>query len=186
VLVGVIIALICGAGIQLVHHLLPDRGVSAVRWLVGSIDDDQNPARLALAAAICLASIIAAWRWAPWLDAASLSDDEAASVGVPLARVRALLLIASGGLATLAVLLAGPLGFVGLVAPHAARLLGGPGHRRLVWSAPLAGAALVLAADLGVRLIDTPTGRVPLGVVTAVVGGPLFIALLLRERRGVA
>ena len=184
ILVGVIVSIICGAGIQFVHHLLPDRGVSAARWLVGAIDDNLGTGRLAFSAALCLAAMLIASRWSPWLDAASLSDDEAASVGVPLAPLRAMLLLTSGVLATLAVLIAGPLGFVGLVAPHAARLLGGPGHRLLVWSAPLAGAALVLAADIGVRLIATPTGRVPLGVITAVVGGPVFIVLLLRERRG--
>jgi len=79
---------------------------------------------------------------------------------------------------------AGPIGFVGLVCPHAARLMGGPGHRGLIIAAGLAGAALVVASDALVKSFTLGGGRMPIGVVTAAIGGPAFIWLLRRMRRG--
>lgn len=182
ILVGVIIAILCGAGIRLAHHLLPDRGLSAARWLFGAIHDDLSPLRLAIAGGLTVVAMgLSAW-FGPMLDAASLSEEEATSVGVPIGRLRVGLFVGSGVLASLAVVLAGPVGFVGLVAPHAARLLGGAGHRVLCVTAPLAGAALVIGADTLVKAIELPTGRLPIGVVTALIGGPVFLVLLLRTR----
>ncbi|MEL7473111.1 MAG: iron ABC transporter permease [Planctomycetota bacterium] len=186
ILVGVIVAIICGAGIRLIQHLLPDQGVAASRWLMGALRDDQPARRILLAGGLTLAATIAGAWLGPAMDAASLSEDEARSLGVPLGGLRAGLFIASGVLASLAVVIAGPIGFVGLVGPHAARLVGGPAHRGLVIGAAIAGAALVVGADTLVRVIETPTGRIPIGVITALIGGPLFIALLLNGRRASA
>jgi iron complex transport system permease protein len=82
------------------------------------------------------------------------------------------------------VVLAGPIGFVGLVCPHVVRLGAGPGHRLLSVGAAMAGAALVIGADALVRAIDLASGRMPIGVLTAIVGGPVFLWLLRREMRG--
>ncbi|HEX8384970.1 MAG TPA: iron chelate uptake ABC transporter family permease subunit, partial [Rubricoccaceae bacterium] len=76
---------------------------------------------------------------------------------------------------------AGLVGFVGLVAPHLVRLLLGPGHRTLLPGAAVAGAALLVAADLAGRTVLAPV-EVPIGIVTAVTGAPFFLWLLLRER----
>jgi iron complex transport system permease protein len=114
------------------------------------------------------------------LDAACLSDDEARSVGVPLGWLRVTLFLAAGILTAATVSLTGPIAFVGLVAPHAARLLVGPRHATLALGSALAGAALLLAADSARQLLEIGGGRLPVGVLTAVIGGPVFLLLLRR------
>jgi iron complex transport system permease protein len=121
------------------------------------------------------------------MDAAALGDDEARSVGVNVGGLRALAFVLAGVLSAAAVVLAGPIGFVGLVAPHVVRLLAGPSHRTLIVGSALAGAALVLLADSGVaglRALGFAGGRPPLSVLTSLVGGPVFIGLLRRRQRG--
>jgi iron complex transport system permease protein len=102
---------------------------------------------------------------------------------VRLGALRATLFLLAGALSAGSVLLAGPIGFVGLVCPHLARLLGGAAHRPLVVSSALLGGAVIVLADVGVRMIDLGAGRMPIGVLTALIGGPVFIALLRREIR---
>jgi len=93
------------------------------------------------------------------------------------------MLFAIGGLlAAVAVAYAGPIGFVGLIAPHLARRLVGPRHADLVPAAALAGAALLVGADALRQAIDLGTGRLPVGVVTALAGGPAFLWLLRKGR----
>jgi iron complex transport system permease protein len=102
-------------------------------------------------------------------------------VGVGLSRLRTVLFLTSGVLTAGSVVLAGPIGFVGLICPHAVRLLAGPGHRVLVLGSALAGAALVVGCDALVRVVDLGTGQLPIGVLTSLLGGPVLIWLLRRE-----
>lgn len=183
VLVGVIVAILCGAGIEVVRQLLPDQGVAAYRLLVGAIRDDLSRTPLLACAGVVAGCVGVAMAAGRAMDAAALSPDEAASVGVPLPALRLLLFAVSGVLTACAVVLAGPIGFVGLIAPHAARSLAGPSHRGLIAAAGLAGGALVVGADVLVKVIDLGTGRLPLGVVTALLGGPAFLVLLRKTRR---
>jgi iron complex transport system permease protein len=118
------------------------------------------------------------------LDAACLTDDEARSVGVPLDGLRRGLFTLGGLLAAVAVCMVGPIAFVGLLAPHAARLVVGPRHRHLVPAALLAGGGLLVFADVVRQMIDLGGGRLPVGVVTSMVGGPVFLVLLIRGRTG--
>lgn len=182
ILVGVIIGLMCSSGIMIVQHLLPDRGVRTSRWLLGAIVDDTPRWRALAVGALVMVCAGAGVRWGRWLDGASLAADEAASVGVPLGLVRLSLLVASGALAAGAVWVAGPIGFVGLVAPHLGRLLGGAAHRSLVVSASLIGAAMVVGADGLIAELPTSAGRLPLGVVTTLLGGPVFLWMLFQGR----
>lgn len=178
VLVGAVVAVVTGAATQIVQRLLPDGGVAVSRMLVGVIRDD-SPAWMtgALALLVVSSATLASWGGGV-LDAMSLDEDEARSVGVPVGLVRAGLLCGAGLLAAGAVVVAGPIGFVGLVAPHAARLVIGPGHRWLVVSATLLGAAALLWADVLVGAVTLPSGRLPVGAVTALVGGPVFVWML--------
>jgi len=109
-----------------------------------------------------------------------LGEDAAAHLGIDVRRERAILL----GLASLAtaaaVAVSGLIGFVGLVAPHVVRLAVGPNARLVLPLAALFGAILMVAADLAARLV----GEIPVGVVTAVIGAPFFLALLRRTRAG--
>lgn len=183
ILVGVIVAIMCSAATMFLQHLLPDRGLAVGRWLLGALPDDAGWPQLGAIGAVTLASVLAAMLFAPAMDAASLGDDEARSLGVPLGRLRAFLFVASGVLTAGAVVLAGPIGFVGLVCPHLIRLGAGPGHRTLVLGSVLAGGALVVGADALVKSIDLGAGRMPIGILTSILGGPLFIVMLRRQVR---
>jgi len=183
ILIGVVVSLICGAGIVFVQHLMPDRGVAmSARWVMGAINDDVAWSWALCIGALTLAGVgVGAWQ-GPTMDAAALGEDEARSVGVRLGVVRAWLFVLSGALTAGAVLLAGPIGFVGLVCPHLVRLLAGPSHRVVVIGSALLGAALIVLADASVKMIDLGGGRMPIGVITAIVGGPVFIWMLRREQ----
>ncbi|MEM1185300.1 MAG: iron ABC transporter permease [Planctomycetota bacterium] len=184
VLVGVVVSVMLGAATVFVQQLMPDRGESVRRWAMGLLSDELGWTDVGILAALVLVGAGAAWLMAPAMDAASLSEDESRSVGVRLGRVRFALFLVAGGLTAASVVVAGPIGFVGLVCPHAARLMGGPGHRGLIIAAGLAGAALVVASDALVKSFTLGGGRMPIGVVTAAIGGPAFIWLLRRMRRG--
>lgn len=185
VLIGVIVGILCGAATLFVSYLLPlERRFAISRWTVGALSDESS--NLAVWSGLGIAAAgaaLGAWL-GPSMDAASLGDDEARSVGVRLGGLRLTLFAVSGVLIAVAVVLAGPVGFVGLVCPHVVRLLAGPGHRVLCVGSAVAGAALVVGADAAVGLIDLGAGRMPLGVLTALVGGPVFIWLLRREMAG--
>jgi iron complex transport system permease protein len=185
ILVGVIVGVICSAATSFVSHLMPAQTrIDTMRWMFGSLRDDVGVGRIAGVGAVVAAGIGVAWWHGRAMDASAMGDDEAASVGVHVGRLRAALFVASGVLAAASVVLAGPIGFVGLVCPHLVRLGAGPGHRALVIGAAMAGAALVVGADGLVRAIWLETGRMPIGVLTSMVGGPVFVVLLRREMRG--
>jgi iron complex transport system permease protein len=196
VLIGVVVSIMCGAGVLLVQHLLPGAALTpgAMRLLVGAISDDVSGAHLAGVAVLGGGAMVLAAVLGPAMDAASLGDDEASSLGLPIRSLRLALLALAGLLTAGAVVLAGPLGFVGLVAPHSVRLLAGPGlgsggtgkwggNRFVVIGSALAGPTLVIAADALVKALEFQSGRMPIGIVTGLVGGATFIALLRAERR---
>lgn len=179
ILVGVVVSLICGAGMVLLQHLMPDQGLAATtRWLFGSIRDDLPRALLQSVFILTMVGILIGIRLGPAMDASALDDDEAMSVGVPLERLRVALFSIAGALTAGSVVLAGPIGFVGLICPHATRLLVGPGHRVVLVGSALLGAALLISADALIRVIDLGAGRMPVGVLTTLVGGPAFLWLL--------
>ena len=184
ILTGVVVSLIAGAGIVLVQHLLPDRGVAmGARWTLGALSDETSWPWAIGVLALAALSTAAVSALGDTMDAASLGEDEARRVGVPLPTLRVGMFLLAGALTAGAVLLAGPIGFVGLIAPHLTRLLIGPGHRTLAPGAALLGAAVVIAGDAGVKIVDLGAGRMPLGVLTAMVGGPFFLWLLRSETR---
>lgn len=183
VLAGVVISSLCGALLMLVNHLLPPgtRG-DLVAWTMGRIDEQPDPLLLGGTAAAVVAAFALGVAGADRLDVALLGEDEARSIGVPLGALRWAMLLGAGLLAACAVAIAGPIAFVGLVAPHLGRILAGAGHRHLVPASALAGAGLLLVADLARQPIDLGAGRLPIGVLTAIVGGPVFLVLLRRGR----
>ena len=115
------------------------------------------------------------------LDAFALGDTTAASLGVPVAGVRWAMLGASALLTGALVSVSGSIGFVGLVLPHAVRLLVGPGHRALLPLAALTGAVFLVWADTLARTVFEPR-ELPVGIVTAIIGAPVFAVLLVRRR----
>ncbi len=122
-----------------------------------------------------------AWGSARRLNTLSLGEESAASVGLEVEWFKTGVILAGSLLTAAAVSAAGLVGFVGLIVPHVARLAGGPNHTRLIPSALLGGATFVVIADLLARTVTPPT-EIPLGIVTACCGGPLFLYLLRRSR----
>jgi iron complex transport system permease protein len=182
VLVGVMTSITCGAITMLISRLLPpDAARVGSVWMFGSISDDVPGPVLWVVSAVAVAATAYGAFSGPAMDAMAMSEDEARSVGVPVGRMRLALFALAGILAAAAVVIAGPIGFVGLVCPHLFRLLAGPSHRALVLGAALAGAALVIGADAAVKAWPTESGRLPVGVLTTLIGGPVFLALLRRD-----
>jgi iron complex transport system permease protein len=180
-LAGIAVNAIAMAGIGLLIFVASDEQLRSLTfWNLGSLAA-ANWRVLAAVAPLVLAAIAAALALAPALNALALGEARAEHLGVAVERVKrsaiALTALATGAL----VALTGVIGFVGLVAPHLVRLVCGPDHRVLLPAAALAGALLVVLADLAARTVVAPA-ELPLGVVTALAGGPFFLALLLRER----
>jgi iron complex transport system permease protein len=182
-LAGVVVASVAGALTVLVQYLMPpsSRG-DLMAWSMGRIPE--LPERVPLVVGGVLLVSIGCWSIlrARWLDAACTADDEASSLGVDLRALRWRLVVLSGALAGSSVVLCGPIAFVGFVAPHVARLMLGAGHRGLVVASPILGAALLIAADALRLAVPLPgTGKLPVAVVTAILGGPIFLWVLRRQ-----
>ncbi len=181
ILAGVILGAIFTAGTALLEQLVPFglRG-DLLSWTAGRLPEIPSRAELATLCIAALVGWIALARRANALDVSMLSDDEARTSGVRLSALRTELFWIGGLLAAVAVAYAGPIGFVGLVGPHLARRIVGPRHAVLVPASALAGAALLVTADVARQWIDLGTGRLPIGVLTALAGGPFFLWLLRR------
>ena len=182
ILVGVIVGIVCSAFTSLFQHLLPDGGLAVYsRYLLGNLLDDVSQPRLWSVLSITACGTVVAAMLGRSFDAASLGPDEAATVGVNLGRLRIVSFLLAGILTGSTILLAGPIGFVGLICPHLVRRLAGANHRVLFIGSALAGATLLLVADSAVSFVSFAAGHMPIGVVTALIGGQVFI-FMLRSR----
>ncbi len=179
ILTGVILSIIAGALTMFVRQLLPDAGVAMTsRWLMGNLRDDFTLFSWAITSGIVLVGLLWSVRLGNALDAAALSDDEARSIGLNLGRLRFIVFLLASAMTGAAVVAAGPIGFVGLICPHLMRLVVGPSHRALVIGSALSGAILLVFADTAVTVVRFDSGRMPVGVLTALIGGPLFLVIL--------
>ncbi|HVV16998.1 MAG TPA: iron ABC transporter permease [Polyangia bacterium] len=158
-----------------------DAGRQIVYWLLGALEARTWDHVLLGGPAILAGSAVIAAH-ARELDALMLGEVGATSVGVDVPRVRRRLVLASALVVGAAVAIAGPIGFVGLLVPHLVRLGLGAGHRALLPLSFAGGGLFLLLADLVARAI--PARTIPVGVVTAAIGAPAFLALLLRRRAG--
>lgn len=186
ILAGVIIQTIAGAAVALALNLSPDPWAvnDIVSWLLGSLTD-RSMDEVKLAGPFILAGLIVLVSLSRALNALTLGDEGARSLGIDLKRTRLLMAIGLALACGAAVAVSGVIGFVGLVTPHLMRPLVGARPGALLIPSALAGSALVVAADMLVRL--TPSAaEVKLAVAMAVVGGPFFLALLISMRRKVA
>src|SRR5690606_8695635 len=125
--------------------------------------------------------LFAAVRVSRELDALVLGEREAHHLGVEVERLKGRLVFLTALGVGVSVAATGTIGFVGLVIPHLLRLVIGPGHRALLPAAALGGATLLLLADLVARTVAAPA-ELPIGALTAMIGGPFFLYLLLRRR----
>lgn len=148
-------------------------------WKMGAIDS-ASYARLGLASGICLLLATTIPRFAHALDAMLLGESEARHLGIDTDKVKRLLVVLVALGVGVCVALAGTIAFVGLVVPHLVRLLIGPAHKGLLPASALAGALLLILADMISRTMLAPA-EVPVGIITAILGVPFFI-VLLRQR----
>jgi iron complex transport system permease protein len=182
ILAGAGISSIAGALTALALNLAPSPFALSdlVFWLLGSLDN-RSLTEVWLALPAITLGLVILGRTGRALDALSLGEAVAASLGIAIGRVRIMLVLGTALAVGPGVAVAGSIGFVGLAVPHLLRGLIGQAPSRLLWPSALGGAALVLAADILVRLLPT-TSELKLGVVTSLIGAPLFLAMLLKLR----
>ena len=176
VLAGVVVGSCLAAGTSFVLLAAREQAAGILTWLLGSLAFASWTKVGSLLPLVALAALTL-FGAARALDVLQLGESAAAQLGVPVEALK-LAVVAAGTLATAAaVSVAGVIGFVGLVVPHAVRLALGPDHRRLLPIAALWGAGFMVLADLVARTVIAPA-ELPVGVVTALVGAPFFLALL--------
>lgn len=181
-LAGIALTALAGAAIGLFTYLADDATLRTLTfWNLGSLNG-ASYARLWPLLLVTLA--VALWlpRRARALNALLLGESEARHLGFEVERLKRELVFCTALGVGAAVAAAGMIGFIGLVVPHLMRLLVGPDHRLLLPASALAGASLLLLADLAARMVLAPA-ELPIGIVTALIGAPFFLYLLVRGRR---
>ncbi|QZH74389.1 MAG: iron ABC transporter permease [Erythrobacter sp.] len=185
-LAGMMIASLAGALTALAISLAPNAFAmsSIVTWLMGALTD-RSWDDVWLAAPLTLAGILVLWRAGRALDALTLGEAAARSLGVDPRRLMAIMVLGTGLTVGTGVAVAGIIGFVGLIVPHLVRPLTDRRPSSLIVPSALAGALLLLVADVVCRILPLVT-ELRLGIALSLIGAPFFLWLLLRMRRGLA
>jgi len=179
-LTGVILSSACMAMVSLMLSIAPDSRLrSMIFWMIGDLSG--APLRV-LPWVVLAGALLFALRSARSMNVMALHAENAATLGVRVGPLRKGLFFMSGLLTASAVTTAGSIGFVGLIVPHAIRFLVGPDHRVLIPAAALAGGAFLVMADTLARTVIAPQ-QLPVGVVTALIGAPVFLYQLHRLRK---
>jgi iron complex transport system permease protein len=183
ILAGLAISSLAGAATALVMNLSanPFAALEIAFWLLGSLED-RSFRHVTLALPFIVAGAIVLMSQRNAFRALSLGEETAQSLGVDVGRLRLLVIVGVALGVGGAVAVTGTIGFIGLVAPHLMRPLIGHDPARLLVPSALTGAALLLAADIAVRIIPSTTD-IKVGVLTSIIGVPFFLYLIVRERR---
>jgi iron complex transport system permease protein len=180
-LAGIALNALTGAGTGLMTYIAPDQQLRTILfWSLGTLGNTNWQAVILFSGFFVIGSAMLL-RKSRDLNTLLLGEQDAASLGVDLARVKRHIIVATALLVGSSVALCGVIAFVGLVVPHMIRISIGPDNRRLLPCAALLGAALLMCADLLARTVLAP-GELPIGIITALVGGPFFLYLLIRNR----
>ena len=181
ILIGVIYSMFVSSILSLVITFASDHIRSITFWTMGSLlgASYQNALVLLCALVVCGTVIL---RYARELNAFAIGEENARHIGVPVKRVKLILMIAVSALIGVCVSIGGSIGFVGLVTPHMVRMIVGPNHKRLLPASLFGGAIFLMLADLVSRVILSPL-ELPIGVVTSFVGAILFVVIFYRARR---
>ncbi len=181
-LAGIAVAAVVSAVISLVMAFAGQEIRSIYFWLLGGLAG-RGWGALATSVPLVAVGAVLTLTTVRDLNLMALGEERAAQLGVEIERFKRRSLATGALLAAAAVSVAGVIGFVGLMTPHILRLVLGADHRRLVPASILGGAAFMVLADLAARTVRAPE-EIPVGAVTALLGGPFFLYLLRRERRG--
>lgn len=181
ILIGVIFTMFISSVISLVITFASDHTRSLHFWTLGSFSGVNYDQVKLLAAALILCGGVLL-RFSPELNAFAIGEENARHIGVPVKRVKLIILITVSVLIGVCVSISGTVSFVGLVMPHIARMLVGPNHRRLLPASLFSGAIFLLLADLAARTLFSPV-ELSIGVVTSLVGGVAFVLIFARTRK---
>jgi iron complex transport system permease protein len=180
-LAGVTVSAVLNSILMFLVSVAPsDKLHGVVWWLLGNLAVAEWPPVVAVGVVVASGVVISVL-WARDLNLIALGDTTAAHLGLHVARSRLLFYVVASLVTGATVAACGIIGFVGLIVPHAVRLLIGPDNRRLVPASAIVGAAFLVLADCLARTILSPR-EIPIGVITALAGGPLFIVLLKRHK----
>jgi iron complex transport system permease protein len=183
-LAGVVVNAFLSAMIMFLTSVAKSQQLYAtIFWLMGNIAEEEFLV-LWVGGGGIVAGIVGLFFLGPQLNILSVGDRDARSVGVPVERVQLTAFAIAAFITAVAVSLSGLIGFVGLIIPHAVRIVFGPDHRQLVPLSSLAGAMFLVVADTIARTVVAPA-QLPVGVITAMMGGPFFLILLIRYSRKV-
>tara|TARA_R110000850_G_scaffold79701_4_gene171703 strand:- start:686 stop:1669 length:984 start_codon:yes stop_codon:yes gene_type:complete len=183
ILAGIAISALAAALTSLVLNLSPNPFAAneIVFWMMGSLAD-RSMVHVWIALPLIVLGAVALATLARGLDALTLGEDAAQALGINLTGLRLTLVFGTAAVVGASTAVAGAIGFVGLVVPHLLRPFVGAQPGRLLWASAFGGACMLLAADIAVRVI-LPARDLKLGVVTALIGAPLFLHLIYRTRR---
>ena len=182
-LTGVMISFIASAIILLIMSLSREHQLHGILfWIMGCLEES-NPSLIKLVSLIILAGIAISFLFTRDLNVLSLGEEEALHLGVNIERTKKTLFILASLIAGVAVSVSGIIGFVGLLVPHFMRLFVGPDHRILLPTSCLAGGIFLIASDTIARTIISPL-EIPVGVITGILGGSLFIYFLTKRTLG--
>jgi iron complex transport system permease protein len=188
VLAGVAVSSLISALVSLLTYIAPsDRMGSIVFWTMGNLGNvvSSGWTDFLIAVPFIVAGIILMFTQCRNLNALMLGDAHAMDLGVDVRKVRLFLLVISTLVVAACVAFVGTIGFIGLVIPHIMRLILGPDNRIIIPTSAVAGAAFIIMCDYLAHLTAPIYGVLPIGVVTALIGAPFFIYLLVKKRREV-
>ncbi|MBS97437.1 MAG: iron ABC transporter permease [Oceanospirillaceae bacterium] len=181
-LAGVALAAFAGSAIGLMSYFASDQDLRSLSlWQMGSLTSASSTG-LVLSALALLMTAFQFQRRAAALNALLLGEAEARHLGIRVERLKLELILLTALAVGIAVANTGVIGFVGLVVPHIVRMLVGPDHKRLLPLAAVSGALMLLLADTLARVL-VPPAEIPVGIITALIGAPFFLALLLKQRK---
>jgi len=182
-LAGIAITALAGAVTSLFSFFADNEMLRRISlWQMGNLDS-ASWHRVMVIAAVVIPLVLVLPREGRALNAMLLGESEARHLGIGVEQLKRRLIVLTALGVGVAVAVSGVVAFVGLIVPHLVRLLIGPDHRYLIPGSALLGAVLLLLADTGARTLMSPA-ELPTGVITALLGAPFFVALLLRQRRG--
>lgn len=180
-LAGIAINAIVGAASGLITLAAKDEQLRTITfWSLGSLGGANWKNIMALLPFVAVTVGIMPFMGKP-LNALALGEQDAVSMGIPIERVKNIIMVVCAIGVGACVAMAGMIGFIGLVVPHIFRLLLGPEHKKLILVSALGGAILLVLSDLISRTIIAPV-EIPIGIITSLIGGPFFIYLLLKEK----
>ncbi|MBR9838704.1 MAG: iron ABC transporter permease [Rhodobacteraceae bacterium] len=180
-LAGIALGALTGAVSGVLVYMADDTQLRDLTfWGLGSLAG-ASWTKLAVALPVIAVSLAGAVLLGRALNALALGEATAAHIGIPVQRMKRLAILCVAAATGAAVAVSGGIGFIGIVVPHLLRLASGPDHRALLVNAALLGAALLLVADMISRVVVAPA-ELPIGIVTAVLGAPVFLWILLRQR----